>query len=189
MRTLHEAIFGFIAFLVTALVVVAAEPENNVAQPQQHGTTMMHGSPSDESDMSHTMHDSTVGDAIKKNTSDDAGEKHADHAMDAAQHDVSEHLHHGSMAAKSTVLTPGNLERLKQLPASGKSREANYDGTYYMHNTAYDQALAVRCALASRGLIMLDNESWNKCGGKPVGWSREITTSHSESDHSQHMNH
>ena len=162
-----------------AFSVAQAEMKSDTTDPQQHGTTMMHGSQSDEDDMSHTMHDSPAGDAMKNQAS---SENHA-------EHDMSEHAHHDMPMTKTSPSSSMSLERLQQLPASGKSREANYDGTSFMHTTSPEQSLEVRCALATRGLMMLDNESWKKCGGKPIGWSKGITSAQTDSDHSHHMNH
>ncbi|MGD8567582.1 MAG: hypothetical protein PVJ39_05820 [Gammaproteobacteria bacterium] len=101
-------------------------------------------------------------------------------------------MHHSdqrtsSMHDHSTASTP--LQRLDALPPSGKSREAGFDGSYFMQNTALNQPLEVKCALGSRGLIMLDNDTWTKCGGKPAGWSQGIRAEDPEMDHGQHMNH
>ena len=81
------------------------------------------------------------------------------------------------------------LQRLDKLPPSGKSREADYDGSYFMPSTALNQPLEVKCALGSRGLVMLDNETWTKCGGKPDGWSKGVHTVQPGMDHSEHMSH
>ena len=178
--------------LATNLVVFPAfaeDKDHTTMQPQQHGTTMMHANPSDEDDMSHEMHGSPAGNAVTKEVPHSASEHHADHNMDTMQHDMTEHAQRGRPITKTGASSSENLERLKQLPPSGKSREANYDGSYYMHNTSLEQSLEARCALASRGLMMLDNESWKKCGGKPIGWSKGITSAQSDNEHSQHMNH
>ena len=41
-----------------------------------------------------------------------------------------------------------------------------------MEPTSARYSLATRCAQASRGLIMLDNATWKRCGGKPEGAAR-----------------
>ena len=188
-------------FLVCSVIVfpVAAEEmdhgtmdhsnlDHNQMEVQQHGTTMMHTSPSDEDDMSHTMHKSPASKAVIKEAPPGASDHHADHDMEKMQHDMADHAQHGKPGTK-TMASSESLKKLKQLPPSGKSREANYDGSYYMHNTSLEQTLEARCALASRGLMMLDNESWKKCGGKPTGWSKGITSAQSDDEHSQHMKH
>jgi hypothetical protein len=131
-----------------------------------------------------------------------------DHAMQHDQHGASQKdhadhqpmandQHHNHEAMRSDVQAGSSsgsaavldLPRLNALPPSGKSREANFDNTYFMHNTALEQPLEVKCALATRGLIMLDNRTFQKCGGKPAGWSKGITAAQTPNDHSQHMNH
>ncbi len=52
-------------------------------------------------------------------------------------------------------------------PASGKAREAGSDGSYMMKQTNFDSNIETKCALASRGIIMLDRRSWNKCAVQP----------------------
>lgn len=63
----------------------------------------------------------------------------------------------------------GGLKVLPRIPDSGKAREAGFDGRYAMEPTTMPSKMANRCALASRGIIMLDNRSWKSCGGKPKG--------------------
>lgn len=58
---------------------------------------------------------------------------------------------------------------VKEQPASGVAREAGYEGNYQFEVTSIDRSLATRCAQASRGLIMLDNKTWKRCGGKTKG--------------------
>ena len=178
-----------LATSVLALSVSAQDKDHNQMEVQQHGTTMMHTSPSDEEDMSHTMHESSVNSAIKKSTPQKQDDHHAGHDMGSAQHDQGEHAHHEKSMDNKTLPTSVSLKKLNKLPPSGKSREANFDGTYYMHSTSHNQTLEIRCALASRGLVMLDNKSWAKCGGKPVGWSAGIAPEQQGEDHSQHMDH
>ena len=181
MNKLQQLGLLFLAASLTTFSVANAETKSAPAHPQQHGTTMMHGSESDEDDMSHTMHGSPASDALQKQATHSA-EHHADH-------DMAGHAHHNKTMEKTSMSSSVSLERLTQLPPSGKSREANYDGTYYMHTSSPEQPLEVRCALATRGLMMLDNEGWKKCGGKPIGWSKGITSAQTGSDHSHHMNH
>ncbi len=119
-------------------------------------------------------------------------DNHADHqSMANQQHHNHEAMHSNVKAGSSFSESAAALDlpRLNSLPPSGKSREANFDNTYFMHNTALEQPLEVKCALASRGLIMLDNDSFQKCGGKPAGWSKGITAAQTSNDHSQYMNH
>ena len=60
------------------------------------------------------------------------------------------------------------LHMLTAPPASGKAREAGFDGTELMESTSADAALAVQCAQASRGLIVVDRATWAQCTGKPA---------------------
>ena len=60
------------------------------------------------------------------------------------------------------------LPMLTAPPASGKAREAGFDGTELMESTRADAALAVQCAQASRGLIVVDRATWAQCIGKPA---------------------
>jgi hypothetical protein len=146
----------------------------------QHGTTMNHSSPSDENDMNHSMHGSS-SELTGKDTMPQTESHHADHDMGSMEHDMKT-----SMAPVHSTI---KLEPLTQLPPSGKSREAGYDGSYMMENTSINLSIKARCALASRGLIMLDNDSFQKCGGKPIGWSKGVSSTQTTEDHSQHMNH
>ena len=66
----------------------------------------------------------------------------------------------------------GKLKILKKMPESGKVREGGYDSSNAMEPTSVRDTLARRCALASRGIIMLDNATWKRCGGKPKGAAR-----------------
>lgn len=124
---------------------------------------------------------------------DEHGSSHNDHGNHQSMTKESQHDHdgmHGTQpAAGSKPAITMRLSRLDALPPSGKSREANFDNSYFMHNTALEQPLEVKCALASRGLIMLDNDSFQKCGGKPTGWSKGITAVQMSKEHHQHMNH
>ena len=61
------------------------------------------------------------------------------------------------------------LKPLKAIPPSGRAREAGFDGRYGIEPTSAEYDLATLCAEGSRGLIMLDNATWARCGGKPKG--------------------
>lgn len=64
------------------------------------------------------------------------------------------------------------LKILRQIPASGKVREAGFDGKYGMESTTIFADLDTLCAQGSRGIIMLTNDTWQQCGGKPSGASK-----------------
>lgn len=65
-----------------------------------------------------------------------------------------------------------SLSPVDAVPPSGKAREAGFDGRYGMEPTSADDDPAGRCALGSRGIVMLDNAEWALCGGKPEGAAR-----------------
>ena len=178
MKLLRQITPLVLAASVVAFPVAAQEMDHSTMQPQQHGTTMMHSSSSDEDDMSHTKHGSP-SEHMGKDAIQGTGEHHADHDMGS--------MHHDKKQAKIDVPSPIPREQLTLVPPSGKSREAGYDGSYMMDNTSLHLSLKERCALASRGLIMLDNASWKECGSKPSGLPTEIETSaKSESQHMMH---
>ncbi len=78
------------------------------------------------------------------------------------------------------------LKRLSALPASGKGREAGFDGKYAMEATSSKDTLATQCAKATRGIVMVDNATWARCGGKPKGWSSGPGNA-KKMDHSKHQ--
>ena len=91
------------------------------------------------------------------------------------------------------------LQKLDKLPDSGRGREATADGRYLMESTSAWNDVETQCAHASRGLVMIDNATWEKCGGKPEGaskgpgyypamppWNKEGTGETFQMDHSKH---
>jgi hypothetical protein len=82
------------------------------------------------------------------------------------------HMSHDAMGpaavdhAKMSMETTAPLSMLAVPPASGKAREAGFDGTELMEATSVDAPLAVQCAQASRGLIVVDRATWAQCTGK-----------------------
>jgi hypothetical protein len=67
-----------------------------------------------------------------------------------------------------------------------------------MEPTSARYDIATQCAQGARGLIMLDNATWERCGGKPKGaskgpgyyppmfpWYKEGTGATHSMDHSQ----
>jgi hypothetical protein len=95
------------------------------------------------------------------------------------------------MAAMKSASMKGNLSTLREIPPSGRAREAGSDSRYAMEPTTVVNSLATQCAQASRGLIMLDNATWKRCGGKPKGASMGVkkgpdgNMDHSTMDHSK----
>jgi hypothetical protein len=84
------------------------------------------------------------------------------------------------------------------MPASGKAREAGFNDCYVMEPTSSRDEIATQCAQGTRGLIMLDNATWERCGGKAKGaskgpsyyrpvfpWSKKGTGKIHSMDHSQ----
>lgn len=138
----------------------------------------------------HQGHEQHATDVMQHNAHGASHNELTEHqSMTQEAHHDHQNMHTEQTAAKAEASVSAKLKRLDALPPSGKSREANYDNSYFMQNTALEQPLEVKCALASRGLIMLDNESFQKCGGKPAGWSKGITTVQTSKEHDQHMNH
>ena len=113
--------------------------------------------------------------------------------MDHSKHKGMDHGQHnmtGKKSYKQKKTAARKLEKLDIMTKSGIAREAGFDGKYAMETTTARDSLKMRCAKASRGLIMLDNKSWKKCGGKPKGWAKGPGKQKTQSmDHSQHSNH
>ena len=74
-----------------------------------------------------------------------------------------------SLTATSKIREKETLQKLSAIPASGKAREGGFDGRYVMESKDVSNPLPTRCAQASRGLVMMSNEEWSRCGGKPDG--------------------
>lgn len=111
-----------------------------------------------------------------------------DHSkMDHSTMDHSGHSMHGPAVGQGKSSNTGQLKTLSAMPPSGQSREAGSDGRYVMESTSANTSLSTRCAQATRGIIMLDNNTWKACGGKPKGASMGAA-SDSGQQH-QHMNH
>ena len=111
--------------------------------------------------------------------------------MDHSQHmnmDNSSMQHASSESIKSLPVKQGQLQRLSEMPASGRAREAGSDGRYAMEATTVSDDIQTKCAQATRGLVMVDNATWAQCDGKPKGWS-EGPANAAPMDHSQHMMH
>ena len=105
----------------------------------------------------------------------------------AAENDHSGHNMHGPVVAQTKSGKSQRLQKLSTMPPSGQAREAGSDGRYVMESTSVEHSLSTKCAQASRGIVMLDNATWRKCGGKPVGASmgsdKDVGQQH------QHMHH
>ena len=122
-------------------------------------------------------------------------------AVIAEQIDHSKHqmMDHSKMQKKQAMkkMMSKRLQQMDEMPVSGKSREAGFDKKYTMESTINKNNLSERCAQASRGLVMLDNKEWEKCGGKVKGTAMGMmdhgqgeqmdhsTMDHSNMDHSK----
>jgi len=90
-----------------------------------------------------------------------------------ADHSAMGHDMPAMSPAKAMMQDPSStgsaLRKLASVPTSGKAREGGFDGHYVMESIDTADDLQVRCAKASRGLMMMDNAEWVRCGGKPEG--------------------
>lgn len=106
--------------------------------------------------------------------------------MDHSQHQGIDHSKHMKMQTQQT----GKLGVLGAMSKSGTAREAGFDGRYIMESNTTGDDVMILCAKASRGLIMVDNQTWAKCGGKPAGLAKgPVDSKAMPMDHSQHMKH
>ncbi len=106
----------------------------------------------------------------------------------AAEMDHSKMGHgmNGPKVAMQKAVKKGQLSRLPVMPASGRAREAGSDGRYAMEPTSIRTRWSEKCAQATRGLVMLDNAAWKRCGGKPKGAAMGIKNqSEAKMDHSK----
>lgn len=100
-----------------------------------------------------------------------SGMSHEQHMQPENNAKQEHHMNHAVVSGNNMMRKSleKSMKKLTTLPDSGVSREAGYDNTYIMASTHVNDDLNLKCAQASRGLIMLDNASWNACGGKPNG--------------------
>jgi hypothetical protein len=148
----------------------------------------------------HTMNHSNMHDTPHHNDIPLQAD-HAEHNIHNTNAATQENMHqgHDSMLHQQAMSVHGNmhgdamevhmLTRLDVLPASGKSREAGFDERYVMESIQHTDQPQSHCAKASRGLMMLDNEAWLKCGGKPAGLPKGVQANVKPVDHSRHMQH
>lgn len=153
-----------------------------------------------------TMHHSTTphnehGDMLQQSPVSE----HQGHDDMMMQEDPEHHMHgqpegmlHSEQHTKSSGMDIAPLSKLSTMPPSGTSREAGFDGRYAMESTSAQASTAIQCAQGSRGLLMVDNATWAKCGGKPQGWpkgmgddsagvSADVSKNASTMDHGEHM--
>ena len=201
---MKSKIFMQIYCLAAALLLslsLSAEPvDHSTMHHEEHGE-MQHDThqPKQEQDndasehMQHDESDHHSGDGEHHGNVTEH-HNHADMIIhEEAPHEAMQHTsgeHHA--ASSSMTMDPAVLTKLQTMPPSGKSREAGYDDRYVMESTSAEDSIATHCAQASRGLVMVDNATWVKCGGKPEGWSKgigDMAATVSPMDHSQHMGH
>jgi hypothetical protein len=89
--------------------------------------------------------------------------------MDHSKMNHSQMIHDTSLTDAQKAMDKAALQKLATIPASGKAREGGYDRRYAMESTDVANTLSIRCAQASRGLVMMNNVEWSRCGGKPDG--------------------
>jgi hypothetical protein len=90
-------------------------------------------------------------------------------AMDHSEMNRSKMILDKSLTKTPKTQSKGALQKLTIMPTSGKAREGGYDDRYVMESTDVSSILQIRCAQASRGLVMMNNAEWSRCGGKPDG--------------------
>ena len=144
--------------------------------------------------------------ALLAATSAEVSNAETDHSahMKTPPPETTEHSGHDGPYYGVTPADGGQqqLHKLNRISASGRSREATFDGRYNMESTSVDNDLKTRCAQGSRGLVMLDNATWEACGGKPEGaakgpgyypalppWNQEGTGMADKMDNSKHSMH
>ena len=119
--------------------------------------------------------------------------QHGEHgAMDHSQMQHGEMDHsgmHGAGYQAGSKPSSGSLAKLDEVPASGKAREAGYDGRYAMESITANESTAEKCAKGSRGLLMVDNATWVRCGGKPKGWAEGTKQKAGAAPHAGHEGH
>jgi len=69
-----------------------------------------------------------------------------------------------SMKKENSAVKTGAI--IVNFPASGKAREAGYEGNYNMKQTTVESSSKTKCKLAQQGIIMLDRASWARCNIK-----------------------
>jgi len=122
---------------------------------------------------------------MDKNTKETKSMDHG--SMDHHKMDMSD-MHHESKQTKKP--TQAKLLTLEQIPDSGRSREAGFDGRYNMEPTSMLYDAKTRCANASRGLVMLDNATLAKCETKfQDNPSNSGTMNTTGKNHEPHMMH
>jgi len=105
-----------------------------------------------------------------------------DHSMHKGQAENGDHSQHAGHSKKAA---PGELKSLAEVPVSGRARKAGSDGRYAMEPTSVNDSLSALCAKGSRGIVMLDRVTIDKCGGRTKGMPVPASMK-KKVDHSQH---
>jgi len=147
----------------------------------------------EEMKMDHSKHESMSTGSKQMGTTPKGVMQHESMDHDTKKHETMNHetMSHGQMKHehdnvdkmsqhKGHHVTPGSdegklmpsqskLSVLEVIPVSGKVREGGYDDRYFMESTSAYDAIKDQCAKASRGLVILDRKSWDKCSVKTRG--------------------
>lgn len=105
------------------------------------------------------------------------------------EHMMSHDMAHTMDGQQQAATAPTSLPPLATLPGSGKARESGMDGRHIQEATGVGTAESERCALAARGIVMLDNASWAACGGKTAGIPQAPAALSAPTTTHQHMMH
>lgn len=166
--------------LLAATYVNAAEMDHGQKHGEQHHPSMTPDKPAmgnKHHDMEHDMSQSMEHQGMR--------DKDSGHSV--IHGEAEQHSGHSMESYKTPAQSSSALKPLTKVPPSGKAREAGFDGTYTMEDTSVDHSLARRCALASRGLVMLDKASWSQCGNKSKETPDKMPASTPSGMHDQHL--
>jgi len=189
MNTLNRIVVSALAasalVVFPSMAVLAEEMDHSHIHGNQHQSETMPEGKVGEEVMHHEMHSNSTQNAAQeeKAVMPDHGH-HGEHDMTTNQE---QHTGHNMATNPEAIGSPILLQPLTQSPPSGKAREAGYDGRYAMENTSIDLPILAQCALASRGLVMLDKVSRNMCAGKSSDTAREMPEPTPSGMHDHHQ--
>ena len=104
----------------------------------------------------------------------------------SAGHEMTDHDTMDKTMEKK-ITKPATLSTLATVPSSGKSREPGFDDRYAMEPTSVQAGFDEKCALASRGIIILDRANMKKCGIQSGSVTKKIDhPRRKKTDRSQH---
>lgn len=142
-----------------------------------HHSSHEHATEHDHDNMQHSGAQSAASQMSTNSRHDESEDGHHE-----SSHSMSAHDHGYSGPGGKT----GELKPLSRMPESGKGREAGFDNRTLMESTTISNSQVTQCAQGSRGLVMVDNATWSKCGGKPKGWAESGNKRHSANENRQH---